>query len=109
VTEQIRMFQGFEIQAEYLDVPGVSSKLALRKFIPDDVDQPEAGDVMELTIKFKIGVKNKIDFNNDGNRKGEVADNWFAVPIVDEIHLSAYMSRDEWQRIWEEKHGAVGE
>lgn len=106
MNEQVQMFHGYEVQADYLDIPGVSGKLPVRQFVPADVE-PEPGDVMELTIKFKLGLENKIGFGNDGNRKGEVADHWVAVPISDEIQLSAYMGRAEWDRIWAERHGAV--
>jgi hypothetical protein len=83
--------------------------LGIREFLPPEVEQPEPGDVMELTIRFKLGIGNDLKYSNDGTRKGEVADVWLATPLTDSIQCTAYMTREEDDANWREKHGAVGE
>jgi hypothetical protein len=109
MSDQPKLFEGYEIQAEYLVIPGISGKLALREFLPAEVEEPQSGDMIELNIHYKLGLQRGVKFGNDGHKKGEIADTWLATPMTDDIRVSAYLTKAEVDFLWERDHGAVGE
>ena len=91
---QVRLFDGFEVQAEFLSFPGIKKAVALRKVVPEGQD-PHTGDEVEVTLRFKLAPgKPPTSFDNEGVM-GAVEETWVAVPIAASLNVNSYVSRDD--------------
>src|SRR6476660_2285357 len=98
---QPRLFDGYEVQAEYLKVPGVDKKLALRSYIPQGTE-PTTGDGIWVTVFYRLTRQPKAPIDNQGEL-GDVEETWQAVPVTNSLKVTRYLSAEEVDSGWQEQ------
>ena len=100
---QRRLFDGYEIKADYVVLEGMG-KLALDVVKPDlDV---HIGDEFEVTMRFKLGSPEfPAKFTGTGLMKGKFAQMFRAYPLDEGFAVTAYVTNEDREAQWQEAHG----
>jgi len=103
---QGRLFEGYEIQADTIDIPGLG-KVPLAKVRPDLDVHP--GDAFEVRLRFYVSAPAYATSGMDGkgNFKGEFDRAFKAYADHQEYEVLAYVTKDERDEAFRTAHGAA--
>jgi hypothetical protein len=105
MSDQSQLFDGFEVQAIYIDIPGLGKLPLAGVFGTTDV---HGGDEFEAKVRFKVGLPSPdAKFDKEGNMASQLGIVYKAQPLLHGLEVTGYLRKDDVEAAWRSNHGAT--